>query len=138
MRFRAKFGLLGWAYVGSALFVLVLRLSRGHHNEVLTTLAVFLPVFAALKILAQIFVYWDLDSAGLHERRLWGEKKIPWREVTRVSAWNPEQTSSDFLAVHYARSAPMSDRGSVIANPDDRKQFLADLRRYAPLAVFDV
>jgi hypothetical protein len=81
-------------------------------------------------------VYWDLDSAGLHERRLWGERKIPWQEVIRVSAWNPEQTSSDFLAVHYARSAPMSDRGSVIANPDDRKQFLAGLRRYAPLTVF--
>jgi len=136
MRFRAKFGLLGWVYVGSALLVLVLRLSRGHHNEVLTTLAVFLPVFAAFKILAQIFIYWDLDSAGLHERRLWGEKRIPWQEVTRVSAWN-ERPSSDFLAVHYARSAPMSDQGSVIANPD-RDHFLADLRRYAPLAVFDV
>jgi hypothetical protein len=138
MRFRAKFGLLGWAYVGSALLVLVLRLGRGHHNDVLATLAVFLPVFAAFKILAQIVVYWDLDSVGLHERRLWGERQIPWQEVTRVSAWNPERPSSDFLAVHYARSAPMSDRGSVIANPDDRDQFLADLRRYAPLAVFDV
>jgi hypothetical protein len=128
MRFRAKFGLLGWVYVGLTLLILVLRLSRGHHNEVLTTLAVFLPVSAAFKILAQIFIYWDLDSAGLHERRLWGEKKIPWQEVTRVSAWN-ERPSSDFLAVHYARSAPMSDQGSVIANPDDRDHFLADLRR---------
>lgn len=139
MRFRAKFGLLGWVYVAFASFVIVLILSpRQHHGDqrffaVLPTL-----VLAVLRILSQIFIYWEINSDGLRVRRFWDEKTIPWQEVTRVGAWNPKHASSDVLAIDYFRSAPMSDQGSVIANPEDRQQFLANLRRYAPQAVFDV
>ncbi len=138
MRFRAKFGLLGWSCVALALLVLVLWFSSGYHNETLGILATTLPILAAIEILKEVFIYWELDADGLCERRFWTEKKIPWQEVIRVSAWNSEQPSSDFLAIDYARSAPMSDRGSVIANPEDRQRFLADLYRYAPQAAFEV
>lgn len=139
MRFRAKFGLLGWVQVAFVLFVLVLMLSPGQHNGnqrffvVLPTL-----VLTVLRILSQIFIYWDINSDGLHVRRFWDEKTIPWQEVTHVGAQSPKHVSSDVLAIDYFRSAPMSDRGSVIANPEDRQQFLSTLRRYAPQAVFDV
>lgn len=138
MRFRAKFDLLSWAYVALALFVLALTLSPGHHNEVMRFFVVSWTILAALKILSQIFIYWDVNSACLREQRPWNEKKIPWEEVTRVSAWNPKQPSSDVLAIDYVRPAPMSDRGSIIVNPEDRQQFLANLRRSAPQATFDV
>jgi hypothetical protein len=42
------------------------------------------------------------------------------------------------LQVDYARPAPMSDRGHVLANPEDREQFIRTLRRFAPQATFDV
>ena len=138
MRFRAKFGFLGWAYIAMALFALLLKISPGRPSEVLGLFAILWTVFAALRILFQIFIYWDLDSSGLHEQRLWGKRNVAWQEVTRVSAWNPKQPASATLAVDFARPAPMSDRGRVIANPENHQRFLAELRRYAPQAIFEV
>ena len=93
---------------------------------------------AAIIVLTKLFVYWDVNSGCLRERRLWNTKEVAWQEVTHVGAWNPKQPASDTLAIHYARSTPMSDRGDVIAAPEDRQQFIAALRRFAPHATFDV
>jgi hypothetical protein len=32
----------------------------------------------------------------------------------------------------------MSDRGHVLANPEDREQFIAAMHRFAPQATFEV
>ena len=46
-----------------------------------------------------------------------GQKnKSHGQEVIHVGPWNPKQPSSALLAVDYACPAPMSDRGSIIAN----------------------
>jgi hypothetical protein len=121
-------------------FLIVLKISElksGHHNAALSPVALIWIFFGLWRTLSQIFIYWDVDSSGLRERRLWNERTIPWQEVTRVSGWM-DRPSSDALAVHYARSAPLSDSGTVVATPEDRQQFLADLHRYAPQAAFDV
>lgn len=138
MRFRAKFGMLGWTSIAMACFVIVLRLSPGHHNEALRIMVPFWIFNAAIIVLTKVFVYWDVNSGCLRERRLWNTKEVAWQEVTHVGAWNPKQPASDTLAIHYARSTPMSDRGDVIADPEDRQQFIAALRRFAPHATFDV
>lgn len=135
MRFRAKFGLIGWGYVAFALLVLMFT---PWHDRQRNYFNVPMLIFAAMRITSYFFVYWDVDATGLHERRFWGERKIPWQEVRRVSAWVETQPWSDTLAVHYSRPAPMSDAGSIIASPDGRRQFIAYLRRYAPSAQFDV
>jgi hypothetical protein len=134
MRFRAKFGIAGWSQIALVCLIAVLWLSG---VKSLPALAFGAIIFASVIVLSQVFVYWDLDSHCLRERRLWGKRQVPWEEVTRVSAWN-EKPSSDFLAIHYSRRGPMSDDGSIIANPQDRQQFLVELHRYAPQAVFDV
>jgi hypothetical protein len=105
---------------------------------VTNSLAVIFVILASQRVFSQVFIYWDLDSDFLRERRLWNKREVAWKEVTHVGSWHPKQPSSDYLAVYYARPEPMSDRGSIIANPEDRAQFVAALRRYAPQAKFDV
>jgi hypothetical protein len=137
MRFRAKFGVLGCAYVVLACLTVMLWLG-GRHTETIGLFTITWAVLASQKVLNQVLIYWDFDSTGIHERRLWHERTVAWQEVNRVSAWNPKQPWSEFLAIHYARTSPMSDIGSIIANPRDRERFLSDLHRYAPQALFDV
>jgi hypothetical protein len=142
MRYRAKFGLLGWIYVALPCWLIVRKVSSlnsGHRNGALGLLFVVLcVVFGFQRVLNHIFIYWEVDSSGLRERCLWNERSIPWQEVTRISGWMPEHPWSDSLALHYARSAPLSDSGTVVAAPEDRQQFLTHLHRYAPKATFDV
>ena len=135
MRFRAKFGALDWCVVGMALFAIVLWLS-GAHLGVMTFLAV-VPL-ASLRILSQLFIFWDVDGDFLRERRLWSTHQIPWHEVVYVGSWNPSWLESDYLEIDYARPAPLSERGSVKANPEDRARFIASLHRFAPQADFEV
>ncbi len=80
------------------------------------------------------FVYWDLDADRLRERRLFRTTEVPWQEVTHIGPWG----KTLYLVVEHAREAPMSDRGRVIANPEDRSGFISLVLRYAPQASFDV
>lgn len=136
MRFRAKFGAIGWFWVGSACLIATLWLSGRRHSES-RFLALFFLVMASLQVLNHFFIYWDIDPAGLRERRLWSTREIHWREVTHIGGW-PSQPSSDSLQIDFARPAPISERGSVIANPEDRGGFIAALHKFAPEAEFDV
>jgi hypothetical protein len=137
MRFRAKFGALGWCWAGLAGFVLVLW-SSGLRTGGFGGFSVLIVLLAIQRVLLHAFVYWDVLSDGLRERRLWNTREVAWREVQHVGGWRPSQPSSDSLAIDFARPAPLSDRGSIIANPEDREEFIAALRRFAPQAAFDV
>jgi hypothetical protein len=142
MRYRAKFGILGWLYVALPCFVILLKISgfrSGIHSSLLTYSYVGLVSFLGLvRVSRQIFTYWQLDSSGLRERMLWRQRDISWQEVARVSGYPCSQPGSNSLSIDYARPAPLSDRGTIIANPENRRQFLADLHRFAPQAVYDV
>jgi hypothetical protein len=137
MRFRAKFGALGWCWVGMACLLAALWLS-GLRSGIASMLAVYFVAMASQRALFQAFIYWEIAPEGLRERRLWNTKAISWREIVHVGSWHPNQVSSDYLEIDYARPAPLSDRGSVIANPEDRSGFLAALRRFATHADFEV
>lgn len=134
MRFRPKFGLQGWSWVALGCLSTLL-LARAHSNRLLWSVW---PILALQFIFGKVFIYWEVDASGLHERRFWRRKEIAWDEITHVGSWIPSQPGSDYVAVDYGRPAPMSDRGSVIANPADRAEFIAALRRFAPQADFEV
>ena len=135
MRFRAKFGALGWCWVGLACLALVLWFS-GLRSGTLGWLVICYALMALQRVLMQIFVYWDVDDDGLRERCLRNTREVAWREVQHVGGW--PKPWSDSLAIDFARPAPLSDRGSIIANPEDREEFISTLRRFAPQAAFDV
>ena len=132
MRFRAKFGLVDWFWILTTC-VITLAWITGRRSSTL-----FLFVFglnALIRVVSQLFIYWELDSSGFREHRLWSTREVAWQEVARVGLWNPRST---VLEIQYARDAPLSDRGTVIANPGDREQFLAAIHMFAPRAAFDL
>lgn len=137
MRFRAKFGALGWFWVGVALFYF-LWLPFGPHRDNFAWRAIPPVFYALMMVLSKAIAYWDFNPTHLHERRLWRTRDVPWEEVIHIHARDPAHPSSGYLAVDYARTAPMSDRGTIIANPADRQGFIAALRRSAPQADCDV
>jgi hypothetical protein len=140
MRFRTKFGAQGVFLVSLAIlyayFVFFGHL-RSPHSFWGFTAAVWV-YWALLRVFSQIFCYWELDTDCLRQRNFLGVKEIPWQEVTRVGSFPPKHPASSMLQVDYSRPAPMSDRGYVLANPEDREQFIRTLRRFAPQATFDV
>lgn len=138
MRFRYKFGALDGAWVWLALFMTVLWSSaHGHRSTNLSILAASWIFLAALRVSNHLFVYWDLDSTGIRERRFWGIKQIPWSEVTLVQGLNGSP-SSNFLEVWSSRPSPISASDRVLAYPGNREEFIAALRRFAPQANFEV
>jgi len=92
---------------------------------------------ALLRVLSQFFYYWELDADCLCVRYFWYKKEVAWEEVTHVGGLN-QQPSSGLLEVDYARPAPMSDRGHILASPEDRDRFIRTLRKFAPQATFEV
>jgi len=135
MRFRARFGAVDYFWIAGLCLYIVLPFvmpNRGLHFAQILSIAV-----ASFQILTKTLTWWDLDSDGLKERRLWYTREIPWREVLRVGGLN-SRPASRILAIDYARPAPMSDRGQILASPGDRAQFLAALHRFVPTADFEV
>lgn len=137
MRFRAKFRLLDWGCVALGLLYLF-RMIFGPHTLAFGWWGMVWPIFALEFVLLNRFVYWEIKTDGLRERRLWSVREVPWQEVTHVRPWRENKPSSAYLAIDFARSAPMSDRGTVIANPEARSQFIGALRKFAPKAEFEV
>lgn len=139
MRFRAKFALVDWAWLAVAAFVSVLFLSGPHRAASnLRYYALMMVLFAAARVLLHFFIFWEITSAGLYERRLWTTRTIPWQEITAIAPWPESRPNRDYIAIEFARSAPLSNRGSVIASPEHREDFLTELRRRAPQAALEV
>lgn len=140
MRFRTKFGAQGYCLVSLAILYGCFALFGPHHlqRSMWGFAAAVWLWWAFVRIMSQLFNYWELDSDSFRIRSLWSTREIPWQEVTRVGSFNPKQPSSGFLEVDYARPAPMSARGHILANPEDREQFIAAMHRFAPQATFEV
>ncbi|MGC2639457.1 MAG: hypothetical protein WA294_19890 [Acidobacteriaceae bacterium] len=138
MRFWAKFDLLDCCYLALGLLPLLLLLSPGDHRGTLTPWLVALWIALALqRLIPRVFTYWDVRPEGLFERRLWRERTVAWNDIVSVSPWPEGKSASRQVAVGFARSAPLSDRGQMIANPGDLDSFLRELRTHAPQARFD-
>lgn len=133
MRFRAKFGVLGYVSTGSGAFFAILWIT-GRHPGTAGFFALSFFVLSLEPILNHFLVYWDIEADHLHERRLWRTTDIAWSEITHVGYW--EKTF--FLSVDHRRIPPMSDQGSIVANPEDQSGFINAVRRFAPQATIDV
>ncbi len=138
MRFRPRFGVIGWFTVAPALFVCLLWANGGNHlSRVLPCVAVAWALMALLRIGAYFFVFWQMDPEGLFERRFWNTRVIPWRDVVLIQGLC-DAPSSDYVEVFVHQPGLQAAAQPLLANPGDRAQFLAALHRYASLARFDV
>jgi hypothetical protein len=133
MRFRAKFALIDWAGLTLAAFAWLLFFSEPHRVDApLLWYVTLMNVFAGSRVVLYMFVYWETTIEGLRERRLWSTRTIPWPEITAIGPWPDRHPNRGFLAIEYTRPAPLSDRGTLVANPENREAFLGEIRRHAP------
>ena len=137
MRFRPKFGVIGWFTVAPALFICMLWMNGGNHlSRFLPYIAVTWALMALLRVSSYLFVFWQMDSDGLFERRFWNTRVIPWSDVVLIQGLG-DVPSSDYVEVFVQRAGPEPEAHPLLANPRDRAQFLAALHRYASQARFD-
>ena len=133
MQFRAKFGLSGWLPVATATVYLVAWLFRRNHPWDLY-FALTWATAVLLYALKVRFFYWEMDSACLRLRWLWGKTEIPWQSVTSVEETEPMKSLNGRLIIYYKDPDPMTYRTSVVVNAQDRPAFLDALRGFAPQA----
>lgn len=138
MRFRQQFGLSGYIWLTILCFYSFVLFSQSGKSHLPFPVAEIWIFFAALQVASKLFTYWDVESDGLHERRLWNTREVPWDEITRVEPYNPNHPASPSMAIEYARTGPLSDRGQILANPADWDEFLRAMRRFAPHADFEL
>lgn len=137
MRFRAKSGADIWVLVAVGCFFAFLS-ALNWRNHILRDMAIFSMLFASKEIIKRQFTYWECDSVCIRERRVWRVKEIPWQAVTHVGSFTHGGSSPNYVTIGCDYQAPMSIQGHIAANPEDRTQFLATLRTFAPQAKFDV
>jgi hypothetical protein len=139
MRFRSKFGLLGWVFLVLGCIYAYLRHAGWSSAAGLYGISAACWALAgATLVLNSRFVYWELDSACIREHWFWKKREVPWEGVTRVCCSHPKAPKSGYLEVDYVRPAPTSSRGQIRANPTNRQEFLDELRRLATNAEFDL
>ncbi|MGA3082700.1 MAG: hypothetical protein ABSD44_15220 [Terracidiphilus sp.] len=109
-----------------------------HIDDYAVMMFISFAALGLLSILSLCFVYWELDASCIRIHRFWSVREIAWGNVTQIVNLHPDYAPSNYLEIHYIRSALKSNQGSIIANPKDRPQFLAALRQFAPQAKFDV
>lgn len=105
----------------------------GFFNRSIGFFNLLTAIIALLMLYTVKTKFWELTADGLRLHRLGIEIKIKWQDVTRVvSVW----ASTYDLKIEYLRHGLGSKTGFLLASPEDREDFVAELRRYAPDAEF--
>jgi hypothetical protein len=139
MRFRAKFGILDCAWLALGSFVVLLYATGPHHaTRTLRAYVVVWTAIIAVHLLLRAFIFWDVAADGLHVRRLWSSRTIPWNQIISVEPWPDVRSVRGSIAIDFSSPAPLSTSGRVVAHPGRLDEFLAALRRYAPQASISV
>jgi hypothetical protein len=137
MKFRTKFGALGWFSVSLACLYGYTVLLTGKSRSTLGISAAVWIAWAALRIFTYVFTYWEADITGLCRHGFFATRHIAWDDIEHVGGFNG-RASAAMWTVDDSREAPVSDRGQIMANPADRLEFIAALRKFAPQADFEV
>jgi hypothetical protein len=141
VKFRAKFGLDGWLWVLLGAFQIFssLRFNFGLKAPGISLIGVGTGlVLASVPLLRTLFLSWECDYGGFRERAfLHVTHEIPWRDITCVNEYIPG-SEDDTLAVWYQNPKSKSGRSYLTARPNQRRQFLEALHKFAPTATIDV
>jgi len=137
MKFRTKFGLLdGWFWIVSACVWDILWCFDRQSGNFSRIMAILATAIAFLAVLGHFFLYWEVDSSGLCQRRFWSKKMIAWDKVTRVDEYTFAGLPSEWLQVDYVRPTAKSGFNQVRPKPRNRQEFVEALHLFAPHAEF--
>jgi hypothetical protein len=141
MRFRAKFQWIHaitaviWLVIGSAS---IWRYARGVGGDLHMFTGIVQILLGMLLLSAYAFTWWEIGDSGLVQHLGWRTQTVPWGEVVHVAPWQPgDKPVYSRLAVDYARTGPMSNRGTMVLAPVDCGVVLRAIRAHAPQAEFD-
>jgi hypothetical protein len=100
---------------------------------------VFLSL-ALIKLISRNYIYWELDSGGLHARKIWGKREfvVAWDKVVAVRNFIPGISWDGRVSVYYEPPIPTNGFRYVVTTPERRNEFIAALREFAPHAKFEV
>ena len=139
MKFRTKFGALGWFSVSLACLygytVLLTGKSRLDPGNLCRCLVSPGPRFGSSPTSSHTGKRTLPVCAAT---RFFATRHIAWDDIKHVGGFNGREASAAMWTVDDSREAPMSDRGQIMANPADRLEFIAALRKFAPQADFEV
>jgi hypothetical protein len=142
MKFRTGFGSVGPSIIFAGLWVLILLVRSGHSVGGMAWFAGGLCILVALiEVLRYQFVYWELSPACFREHRFGKVSEVSWNEVTRIASIPPNRPLSKSFVVEFCHNreiTPYTGRDHIMARPGDRDGFVAELRRFAPRADFEV
>jgi hypothetical protein len=146
MRFRKRFGLLGWVNVfGACFYAFDWFVGRSSSTSaiILALRGFAIAAFscaALLMILDSRSVYWELDSNGLHQCRFGSAKEltVAWDEVIVVRDVIPGLRLDGTVAVYYKFPGSKLGFKRIVVLPERRNELIAALRRFAPQATFTV
>jgi hypothetical protein len=143
MKFRAKVQPLALNYLAVAVINFICRLHAGKTLGLFSARcygfgALIWLLVSLIVFVRQNFIYWELDSTSLRQLWFWKKTAIHWQEVTRIGLMNYKRPASSGLEIDYIHAGPMTERGTMLANPVGREQFIAALRQFAANATFDV
>jgi hypothetical protein len=140
MRFRKSFGLLGWIWVWIACNEVFSWLTGLHPRPLHIASFILTALLVAYQALGRYFIYWDLNSSGIHEW-YFGRKKelIPaWGKVLVVRNFLPGMRWDGTVSIYFDNPASKTGFSYFVTTPHQRKDFIAALRRFAPQAKFRI
>jgi hypothetical protein len=91
-------------------------------------------------VFGRYFIYWDLDSNGIHERWFGFKKELQaaWDKVLVVRNFLPGVRWDGTVSVYFDDPGSKLGFSYFVITPQHRKKFIAALREYAPQAKFQV
>jgi hypothetical protein len=140
MRFRKSFGAAGWNALGLAGLFMAIRFLDRQPNWLVTVAPFVFLSLALIKLISRNYIYWELDSSGLHVRKIWGKKEfvVAWDKVIAVRNFIPGVSWDGKVSVYYEPPIPTNGFRYVVTTPERRNEFIAALREFAPHAKFEV
>lgn len=140
MRFRKRFGFLGWFFMIYLFIQAFSWLDVRHLSHLDVMYCIILAFIIVFQAFSRYLVWWEIDSNGLHQRQ-WRSKKdftIAWDKILVVRNAIPGVNWDGSVAVYY--DCPESKLGFkyLVTTPEKRKKFIAALRIYAPNATFKI
>jgi hypothetical protein len=136
MRFRRSFGLLGWLWAFFACDGVYSWLAGGHPRP-LSIINVICPILlVAYQAFGRYFIYWDLDSNGIHEWWFGHKKELltAWDKTLVVRNFLPGVRWDGTVSIYLDDPGTKLGFSYFVTTPQRRKEFIAAIRQYAPQA----
>lgn len=130
--------MLGWIWTFCACNGVYSWLTERHARSLDIVQFILCALLVAYQLFGRYFMYWDLDSEGIHERYLGSKKELlpAWDKVLVVRSFFPGFPWDGTESIYFDDPASKSGFSYFVTTPQHRKEFITALRQFAPQATF--